>query len=75
MRKNSKSFNGYAAAISSEATEESMQWTKYHSLCDGHGFAAEDGNALWERLNNHKVELVRIDNAKNGAMLIDGVPV
>lgn len=76
MRENSKSVNGYVASISSEATEESMQWTKYHSQCGGHGFAAEDGNALWERLNGHKVELVGIDNAKNGAdLLIDGVPV
>ena len=76
MRENSKSVFGYASAISAEATEKSMQWTKYHSKCGGHGFAAEDGNALWERLNGHNVELVGIDNAKNGAdLLIDGVPV
>ena len=76
MRDNSKSVNGYAASMSAEATEESMQWTKYHSKCGGHGFAAEDGNALWERITGHKVKLVGLDNAKNGAdLLIDGVPV
>ena len=76
MRENYKSVNGYAASMSAEATEESMQWTKYHSSKGGHGFAAEDGNALWERINGHKVGLVGIDNAKNGAdLLIDGVPV
>lgn len=76
MSKKSKSIFGFAASKSSEATEVNMQWTKYHSPKGGHGFAAEDGNALWERLCGHKVELVGIDNAKNGAdLLIDGVPV
>lgn len=72
----SKLVNGYVASLSVEATKENMQWTKYHSPKGGHGFAAEDGNALWERLNGHKVEFVGIDNAKNGAdLLVDGVPV
>lgn len=76
MSGKSKTIFGYAASKSSEATETNMQWTKYHSPMGGHGFAAEDGNALWERLCGHDVELVGIDNAKNGAdLLIDGVPV
>lgn len=76
MKKNSKSTNGYTASISAKTIEEEMQWTKYHSPNGGHGFAAEDGNALWERVCGHKVKLVGLDNEKNGAdLLIDGVPV
>ena len=62
MKKNSKSTNGYTASISAKTIEEEMQWTKYHSPNGGHGFAAEDGNALWERVCGHKVKLVGLDN-------------
>lgn len=76
MSEKSKSFYGYVTSKSSETTEANMQWTKYHNPKGGHGFAAEDGNALWERLCGHDVDLVGINNAKNGAdLLIDGVPV
>lgn len=76
MDKDNKFTNGYAASISANATSDNMQWTKYHSPKGGHGFAAEDGNALWERILGHKVEVVGMDNAKNGAdLLIDGTPV
>lgn len=76
MNKKSKATNGYAASISANATSDNMQWTKYHNPKGGHGFAAEDGNAFWERILGHKVEIVGLDNAKDGAdLLIDGVPV
>ena len=76
MNKKDKIINGYVVSKSAEATSDNMQWTKYHSPKGGHGFAAEDGNALFERLSGHNVEIVGVDNAKNGAdLLIDGVPV
>lgn len=68
--------DGYAASRSAETICDNMQWTKYNNPKGGHGFAAEDGNAVYERLFGHKVELVGIDNAKNGAdLLIDDIPV
>ena len=76
MKKKETTINGYAASMSAKATNEKTQWTKYHSPKGGHGFAAEDANAFFERIKGHKVVVVGIDNAKNGAdLLIDGVPV
>lgn len=69
-------IDGYAASQSAQTTSTNMQWTKYHSPKGGHGFAAEDANSLYERICGHKVELIGVDNAKNGAdLLVDGVPV
>lgn len=70
------SVNGYAASASANATSENMQWTKFHSPSGGHGIAAEDGNAMYERICGHNVKVVGMDNAKNGAdLIIDGKPV
>ena len=41
-----ETVNGVASTASTECTNQ-QQWTKYHSK-QGHGFAAEDANALWE---------------------------
>lgn len=72
----SNNFNkvrGYAASASANATSDNMQWTKYHSPSGGHGIAAEDANAMFERACGHKVKIVGMDNAKNGAdLIIDG---
>lgn len=68
--------NGFAASTSAESTSKNMQWTKYHSMKGGHGYAAEDSNALFERISGHKVKIVGMDNAKNGAdLIIDGMEV
>ena len=41
------SVNGVASVASTQCTND-QQWTKYHSK-QGHGFAAEDANAMWDR--------------------------
>ncbi len=72
----SSMVEGYAAGLSADATRENMQWTKYHSPSGGHGIAAEDGNALYERIAGHDVRIVGRNNAKNGPdLIIDGEAV
>lgn len=74
MEKKKNYENGVAASISAEVTENNMQWTKYHNNNGGHGIAFEDGSALYERILGHKVQVVGMDNALNGAdLVIDGV--
>ena len=52
-----------------EATRqtEDLQWVKYKNERGGHGFAAEDANALSDRMRFKKVEKVGVTNKKNGA--------
>jgi hypothetical protein len=45
---------------------ENIQWTKYHSP-GGHGFAAEDANALDEKLFFKRVEKTGSTNEQNGS--------
>lgn len=59
------SVNGVASVASTECTND-QQWTKYHSK-QGHGFAAEDANAMWDRWHGKTVEKVGTDNSLNGA--------
>lgn len=56
---------GYASLESARAIED-LQWTKYASK-NGHGFAAEDANALNEKLRGWKPEKVGRSNEKDGA--------
>ena len=56
---------GLSSVQSAEAIENT-QWTKYHGK-GGHGFAAEDANALNEKLRLNKVLKVGTGNTKNGA--------
>ena len=66
MKNNTKStINGISSTASTQCTSD-QQWTKYHSK-QGHGFAAEDANAMWERWHGKKVEKVGLDNSLNGA--------
>lgn len=68
------SVNGVASVASTECTND-QQWTKYHSR-QGHGFAAEDANAMWDRWHGKSVEKVGLDNSLNGADRIsDGVQI
>lgn len=66
MKRNTKStLNGISSIASTQCTND-QQWTKYHSK-QGHGFAAEDANTIWERMHGLKVEKVGLDNSLNGA--------
>lgn len=68
------SVNGVASVASTECTND-QQWTKYHSR-QGHGFAAEDANAMWDRRHGKSVDKVGLDNSLNGADRIsDGVQI
>ena len=63
--KKNSTINGISSTASTQCTND-QQWTKYHSK-QGHGFAAEDANAMWDRMHGKTVEKVGIDNSLNGA--------
>ena len=44
------SVNGVASVANTQCTND-QQWTKYHTK-QGGGFAAEDANALWDRIGD-----------------------
>ena len=56
-----ETINGIASTASTECTNN-QQWTKYHNK-HGHGFAAEDANAFWDRMHGKTVEKVGYDNS------------
>lgn len=67
-------INGISSTASTQCTND-QQWTKYHSK-QGHGFAAEDANAMWDRWHDKSVNKVGLDNSLNGADRIsDGVQI
>ena len=52
-----------------------QQWTKYHGK-QGHGFAAEDANAMWDSYHGKSVDKVGMDNTLNGPdRIVDGVQI
>lgn len=56
-------------------TLEKTQINKFHTK-GGTGFAAEEVNALNDRLRGHNIEQVGVDNAKNGAdRVVNGVSI
>lgn len=68
---------GTASVLSTSATE-STQWRQYHrgNRRTGHGFAAEDANALADRRSGHNVQKTGWDNAPNGPdRIVDGVKI
>ena len=70
----SSSVKGVASVANTQCTND-QQWTKYHSK-QGHGFAAEDANALWDRMHGKRVDKVGMDNSKNGAdRIVNGVEI
>lgn len=75
MRKNQNStINGVASTASTQCTNE-QQWTKYHTK-QGHGFAAEDANAMYDRWHGKSVDKVGMDNSLNGPDRIsDGIQI
>lgn len=73
-KKNSETVSGVASIASTECIND-QQWVKYHSK-QGHGFAAEDANALHDRMHGKRVDKVGIDNAKNGAdRVVNGIQI
>ncbi len=66
MAKNfsNSSVNGVASVANTQCTND-LQWTKYHSK-QGHGFAAEDANAHWDRMHGKTTRKVGVDNSLNG---------
>ena len=60
----SSSVKGVASVANTQCTND-QQWTKYHSK-QGHGYAAEDANALWDRMHGKTVDKVGLDNSLNG---------
>ena len=55
-----------AFVTKSSVQTEDLQWRKYKAA-QGHGFSAEDANALNDRFHFKEVEKVGISNEKNGA--------
>lgn len=66
---------GYAST-GTKQTIDTLQYSKYQTGKNGstgHGFAAEDYNAMVDQRNGHIVEKVGVNNAKNGAdRIVDG---
>ena len=64
-----------SASISTKATE-STQWRNYRNPKTGHGYAAEDANALYDRLHGRKVVKTGESNAPDGPdRIVDGVRI
>ncbi|MDR0520798.1 MAG: hypothetical protein LBH00_02970 [Planctomycetaceae bacterium] len=63
------------AAVVAHNTETQTQTNKFHTK-GGTGFAAEDANALNDRLHGVKVEKTGLTNELNGAdRIADGIPI
>lgn len=61
-----------SASLSTKATE-STQWRKYRNPKSSHGYAAEDANALYDRLHGHKVVKTGESNDPDGPdRIVDG---
>lgn len=59
---------GHYKMVNNQFDEE-----KFHAR-QGHGFAAEEANTLYDKLTGHDAKVVGNDNVKNGAdRLVDGV--
>ena len=58
--------NGASAAVSAQSTNNYMQYTQYRNK-QAHGWAAEDANAMADRLSCKRVDQVGRNNSLNGA--------
>lgn len=73
--KNQGSTTGLSTPIASEI-EKNTQFQKYHNKRTGHGFAAEDANALNDFLQLQRVEKVGSTNEPNGPdRIVNGVKI
>ena len=59
-----ETVNGVASVASTKCTND-LQWTKYRCK-QGHGFAAEDANAFYDKIHGKHVNQVGVNNAKFG---------
>lgn len=72
---NTSTINGGSAASSAQSTNSYMQYTQYRNK-QGHGWAAEDANAMSDRLSGKRVEQVGTDNSCNGAdRIVNGMKI
>lgn len=70
-----KRLHALSGQVASEL-EKNTQFQKYHNQRAGHGFAAEDANALHETLQGKHVEKVGLSNAENGPdRITDGIAI
>lgn len=79
-RSSSKSISASALApMDARFIDANTQWRKYWAGSEGqtgHGFAAEDANAFWDRIHFRKVSLDGRNNALNGPdRIVDGVQI
>ena len=72
---NNSAINGGSAASSALSTNSYMQYTQYRNR-QGHGWAAEDANAMSDRLSGKRVDQVGTNNSGNGAdRIVNGVEI
>ncbi|MCS2890685.1 hypothetical protein NXY11_21190 [Parabacteroides faecis] len=75
----SKLFTSAAGVLTARQLELNTQWMKYKCGINGsagHGFAAEDGNAMSDILKGHNVEFSGKDNSMNGPdRIVDGIKI
>ena len=71
----SSAVNGASTASSAQSTNSYMQYTQYRNR-QAHGWAAEDANAMADRLAGKRVDQVGKDNSCNGAdRIVNGVEI
>lgn len=69
------SLEGASAANSAYSTNSNMQYNQYQNI-QGHGWAAEDANAMDDILRGRKVEKVGMNNSGDGAdRIVNGVKI
>lgn len=66
IKDKTKHEGGIHSAVASHL-EKNTQFQKYHNVKAGHGFAAEDSNALDDVLSGKNVEKIGTNNARDGA--------
>ncbi|MCI8799218.1 MAG: hypothetical protein HFH88_05305 [Lachnospiraceae bacterium] len=74
-RKYEGAVAGGIAVAAHGQVNKSYEEEKFHGR-QGHGFAAERANTLYDRLTGHDAKIVGDDNIKNGAdRIVDGVAI
>lgn len=72
-RNHSGAYSGGIAYGNYETVNKVYDEERFHAR-QGHGFAAERANTLYDRVTGHNAEILGDDNAKNGAdRIVDGV--
>lgn len=68
--------HSYTNAVNATHLENDAQFQKYHNKRAGHGFAAEDANALSDVLSGKRVEKTGLDNELDGPdRIVDGIKI